>query len=237
MIDTAIILAGGFGTRLQTLVNDVPKPMAVVNGEPFLNHLLNYLKHYGIKKVIFSVGFLADKIQNHYFHKFNGIEIDYVLEKNPMGTGGGIRLAMEHCTEKEVLVLNGDSFFNIDLIDFYKKHQSGLTDFSLALRSVENASRYGNIETDTEQRIVSFKEKSAEAKEGKINAGIYILNTALYLQNTEADLNFSIEKDFFEKNLKSLHIKGFEYDGYFIDIGIPEDYLKAQDDLKGFTFR
>lgn len=237
MLDTAIILAGGFGTRLQTLVNDVPKPMAVVNGEPFLNHLLNYLKHYGIKKVIFSVGYLADKIQNHYFHKFNGLEIDYVLEKNPMGTGGGIRLAIEHCNEKEVLVLNGDSFFNIDLNDFYAKHQSSNSDFSLALRTVENASRYGNIETDAEQRIVSFKEKSSVPKAGKINAGIYILNTALYLQNTEDELNFSIEKDFFEKNLHTLHIKGFEYEGYFIDIGIPEDYLKAQDDLKGFTFR
>lgn len=237
MQKNAIILAGGFGTRLQTIVSDLPKPMAPVNGEPFLNYQLRYLKHFGIKKVILSVGHLAEKIQDHYGTFFNGLEISYAIETTPLGTGGGIRLALEHCTDKDPLVLNGDSFFDIDLRHFSDRHRIEASQISLALRKVKDAARYGTIETDTDNRIISFREKNRLPGPGLINGGIYILNRELYLAVTPDRTMFSIEKDLFEKYLSKFVIKGFEFEGYFIDIGIPEDYAKAQHDLKGFTHR
>jgi D-glycero-alpha-D-manno-heptose 1-phosphate guanylyltransferase len=237
MITTAIILAGGFGTRLQSVVNDLPKPMAPINGEPFLNYQLNYLKHYGIKNVILSVGYLAEKIKAYYGYNFNGLEIDYVVEENPMGTGGGIRLALEKCTESLSFVLNGDSFFDVDLIKFYDLHIQNRSQISLALRKVNNSSRYGTIEKTKENIISSFKEKSGIDHEGIINGGVYLLDKNLYLQKTPSATNFSIEKDFFEKQLSNSLISGFEFEGYFIDIGIPEDYLKAQNEFKGFKYK
>ena len=237
MLQTAIILAGGFGTRLQKVVSNLPKPMAPVNGDPFLNYQLKYLKHFGIKRIIFSVGYLAEKIQDYYKTNFKGLEITYVTEDIPLGTGGGIRLGMEQCEDDFALVLNGDSFFDVDIHAFFKLHINERAQFSLALRNVKNASRYGTIETDDNDRIISFKEKTNTEKEGRINGGTYILNKELYLKNTPPGSNFSIEKDVFEQQLENLIIKGFEFSAYFIDIGIPEDYLKAQDDLKGFTYR
>ena len=237
MITTAIILAGGFGTRLQSVVNDLPKPMAPINGEPFLNYQLNYLKHYGIKNVILSVGYLAEKIKAYYGSNFNGLEIDYVVEENPMGTGGGIRLALEKCTESLSFVLNGDSFFDVDLSKFNDLHIQNRSQISLALRKVNNSERYGTIEKNKENIISSFKEKSGIDHEGIINGGVYLLDKNLYLQKTPSATNFSIEKDFFEKQLSNSLISGFEFEGYFIDIGIPEDYLKAQHEFKGFKYK
>ena len=236
MLKEAIILAGGFGTRLQSVVNDVPKPMAPINHEPFLNYVFDYLKHYHIEHVVLSTGYLADKITDYYKNQFNGISISYTKEMNPLGTGGGIRLAMEQCTKKDILVLNGDSFFDVNLNRYYNQHTSFHSDCSLALRKVNNAARYGTIKLGN-GFIKSFKEKDNIEQPGLINGGVYILNRELYLGKTIANEAFSIEKDFFEKRINELNLLGFEYDGYFIDIGIPEDYKKAQDDFKGFAYR
>ncbi len=236
MLKEAIILAGGFGTRLQSVVNDVPKPMAPINHEPFLNYVFDYLKHYHIEHVVLSTGYLADKITDYYKNQFNGISISYTKEMNPLGTGGGIRLAMEQCTKKDILVLNGDSFFDVNLNRYYNQHTSFHSDCSLALRKVNNAARYGTIKLGN-GFIKSFKEKDNIEQPGLINGGVYILNRELYLGKTIANEAFSIEKDFFEKRINELNLLGFEYDGYFIDIGIPEDYKKAQDDFKGFEYR
>lgn len=236
MLKEAIILAGGFGTRLQSVVNDVPKPMAPINGIPFLNYVFDYLKHYQIEHVVLSTGYLAEKIVEFYKDEFNGIKISYAKEETPLGTGGGIRFAMEKCTTKDVLVLNGDSFFDVDVNEHYKNHVSKQADCTLALRKVDNASRYGTIQLGTSNVIDAFKEKDSVECEGLINGGVYILNRETYLSKTEADSAFSIEKDFYEKRIKELHIFGFEYNGYFIDIGIPEDYKKAQTDFKSFNY-
>ena len=237
MLNTAIILAGGMGTRLKTIISDLPKPMAPIMNVPFLTYQLNYLKHFGIKKVIFSVGFLSEKIIAHYNQSFENISIEYSIEKNPLGTGGGIRMAMSNLNEDLVLILNGDSFFDLNLEQFYNLHHEQKSDFSLALRYVNNSERYGNIEFNSSNQITSFIEKNQLNQSGYINAGVYILSKKLYLQNTKPDINFSIEKDFFEKQLNQLIIKGFEFKDYFIDIGIPEDYLKAQDDFKEFKYK
>ena len=237
MLNTAIILAGGRGTRLKTIISDLPKPMAPIMNVPFLTYQLNYLKHFGIKKVILSVGYLSEKIIAHYNQSFENISIEYSIEKNPLGTGGGIRMAMSNLNEDLVLILNGDSFFDLDLKQFYNLHLEQKAEFSLALRYVNNSERYGNIEFNSTHQITSFIEKNQLNQSGYINAGVYILSKKLYLQNTKPNINFSIEKDFFEKQLNQLIIKGFEFKDYFIDIGIPEDYLKAQDDFKEFKYK
>jgi D-glycero-alpha-D-manno-heptose 1-phosphate guanylyltransferase len=236
LLKEAIILAGGFGTRLQTVVSDVPKPMAPINNEPFLNYVFAYLKHYHIEHVVLSTGYLADKISDYYKSEFQGIKISYTKEETPLGTGGGIRLAMEKCYTKNVLVLNGDSFFDVNLNQYFNQHSSFHSDCSLALRKVDNAARYGTIKLGN-GFIKEFKEKDSIEKVGLINGGVYIINRELFLNKTEALKSFSIEKDFFETRINELNLMGFEYEGYFIDIGIPEDYNKAQDDFKRFTYR
>jgi D-glycero-alpha-D-manno-heptose 1-phosphate guanylyltransferase len=237
LLKEAIILAGGFGTRLQSVVNDVPKPMAPINHEPFLNYVFDYLKYYKIEHVVLSTGYLADKIVEYYKTEYKGIKISYAKEETPLGTGGGIRLAMSKCKTNDVLVLNGDSFFDVDINTHYKNHISKQADCTLALRKVDDAARYGTIVLGSENIIETFKEKDNIAQAGLINGGVYILNREIYLNNTEEVVPFSIEKDFYEKKIKELRIFGFEYDGYFIDIGIPEDYKKAQIDFKNFKYK
>jgi D-glycero-alpha-D-manno-heptose 1-phosphate guanylyltransferase len=235
-LETAVIVAGGYGTRLLSVVPHVPKPMAPINKQPFLNYQLNYLLHSAIKNVVISTGHLAEKIKNYYGASYRGLNIRYVTEKIPLGTGGGIRLALEKADEKEVLILNGDSFFDIPVDAFNKLHGAQKSVASIALRKVDDASRYGTIVTDKRQRISSFSEKTNLAMPGTINGGVYILNTKTFMQHTPPGTAFSIETDFFEKQL-GLPIYGFEFDGYFIDIGVPQDYARAQDDFKAFKYK
>ena len=237
MLQEAIILAGGFGTRLRDVVSDLPKSMAPVNGKPFLDYQLKYLKHYGIKKVVLSVGYLAEKIMTHYGDNFEGLPITYSIEKDPLGTGGGIRLSMEKCSGPDVLVLNGDSTFDINLLSFYHSHTSFHADWSLSIRHEKNAARYGTIRLGDMWRIIGFTEKNGLEKPGLMNAGIYILNKEIFLKNTPTLKPFSIERDFFEAFVNELKIFGFTYEGYFIDIGIPTDYEKAQHDFKEFKYK
>jgi D-glycero-alpha-D-manno-heptose 1-phosphate guanylyltransferase len=226
----AVILAGGFGTRLQPVVKEVPKAMAPVNGRPFLEYLLNHLEASGIKKVVLSVGHRSEMIIDHFGSEYLGIKIDYAIENEPLGTGGGIRLALEKCSDKIVLAMNGDTMFAVDLKDFYKKHLEHKAMISIALRKVEDISRYGSVRTDKNNTVISFGEKSREVVPGLINAGIYLINRNYFL-NSGLTGAFSIEKDCFEQWYQQGLIAGFPYDTYFLDIGIPEDYLKAQDEF------
>lgn len=241
MITEAIILAGGFGTRLKSVVADLPKPMAPVNGPPFLNYLLSYLAHYGVKNIIVSTGYGAEQITSYYNElskqaTWDGARIGYSHEAEPLGTGGAIRLAMQQSRQKQVIVLNGDSFFDVDLDAFSMLYKKSHAQHAIALRQEEDTARYGTIDIDSHNRITAFKEKTGNEGSGLINAGIYILNKDLFLNSTKPDINFSVEKDFFEVKLEEQKICGFEFNGYFIDIGIPEDYAKAQHDFKRFKY-
>lgn len=223
--------------------------MAPVNGKPFLHYLFVYLKHYNIQKVILSVGYLAEKVEAEFGKNYLGIEVDYAYEKEALGTGGGIRLAMEKCSGAHVMVLNGDTFFDVKLDDFFEMHLGGSSDATLALRRVDDASRYGTIELDG-KRIAAFKEKSlpaaavaSGAKAGEdvkgsalINGGVYLLRRKTYLGNTEPGKAFSIEHDFFAKLADKLWLQAFPCEGYFIDIGIPEDYARAQIEFERFPY-
>lgn len=227
-------MAGGFGTRLQQVVSDVPKPMAPVAGRPFLDYQLKRLSLAGYKQVIVSTGHLAHKIEEHYKNGFENMQLSFSHEEHALGTGGGIRLALQHCNQNRCLVLNGDSLFDFSLEDFQTKTTEAKAMHAVALRMVKDTSRYGAVQVTTNNRISFFGEKSPEKKEGTINAGVYSLDKEHYLAHTPNSANFSIEKDFFEKHAGSGLLYGFAYEGYFIDIGIPEDYLRAQDDFKRF---
>ncbi len=228
MIKEAIILAGGFGTRLRPLVSDVPKPLAPVNGKPFLHYLFVYLQRYGIEKAVLSVGYMAEKIEAHFGKNYLGIAISYAYENEPMGTGGGIRLGMEQCSGAHVLALNGDTLFDVPLDDFFEAHLGGSSDATLALRIVHDSSRYGTIALDG-KRITAFREKNPEVTgEALINGGVYALRRKTFLGITEPKKAFSIEQDFFAEHADKLWLQAFPCEGYFIDIGVPEDYARAQ---------
>ena len=220
-----IILAGGFGTRLSTVVKNVPKPMAPINGKPFLYYIFKELQHQKIKQVVLSVGHLKEVIQDYFQDKYLGISIQYAIENEPLGTGGGIKHAFNF-VEDDAFVLNGDTFFDIELSKLKKTD----ADISIALKPMFNFDRYGTVELNNENRIVSFNEKKY-CEHGLINGGVYYFKKSLF-DKIETERKFSFEKDILEKHLHHLQIQGTVFDNYFIDIGIPEDYKQAQIDFK-----
>lgn len=232
----AIILAGGLGTRLQSEVKDLPKPMAPVAGKPFLEYLLAYLKRFGFTRVVISTGYLSEKITTYFGSSYEGMKLLYAKEEKPLGTGGALKFALSLCEEQHVLVLNGDSFFDLDLLEFQLFHLHYSPMFSLAVRKVENAARYGTIEVE-EDEIRAFKEKTGDEQPGIINAGIYYVDNYFFLENCPEQETFSLEKDFFEKNVQNFGFAAYLSEGYFIDIGIPEDYQRAQNEFKEFKYR
>lgn len=227
----AIVLAGGFGTRLQSVVKDLPKPMADVNGRPFLAFVLDYLIDYHYTDVILSVGYLHEKIEDFFGEQYKSLHIKYAVEIEPLGTGGGIAYALSLCTTDNVLVLNGDTLFKADFDILEKFHQLHNSELSIVLRRVADTSRYGQVNINETGKIVSFVEKNSAVGEGTINGGIYLINRDL-LCRMSMPQKFSFEKDFMEKYVHDLSFYAITSDGYFIDIGIPEDYARVQQELK-----
>lgn len=226
----AIVLAGGFGTRLQSVVKDLPKPMADVNGKPFLTYVLDYLIAYNYTHVILSVGYLHEKIEEYFGTQYKALNIQYAVEKEPLGTGGGIAFAMSFCKSNNILVLNGDTLFKADLFSFEQFHTKCNSQLSIVLRHVADTSRYGRVNVNNKGQILSFTEKNKASGDGTINGGIYMINRE-FLQNLTLPQKFSFEKDLMEKYVSTIPFYALESDGYFIDIGIPEDYERAQKEL------
>jgi D-glycero-alpha-D-manno-heptose 1-phosphate guanylyltransferase len=229
----AIILAGGFGTRLQKVVSDLPKSMALINDKPFLEYLLNYLTGQGIQKVILSVGYKQEVIREHFKDHYKHLVISYAIEDEPLGTGGGILNALEQAEGEFVFALNGDSMFRIDLLAMQHKHKMSAADLTMALRFMEDTSRFGTVRIDAETRVTGFYEKIEDSAPGYINGGIYLINKG-FLMSFPWEKRFSIEKDCFEQHYRESRIFGYPAKGYFLDIGIPEDYMTAQDEFKKF---
>ena len=231
----AIILAGGLGTRLRSVISDLPKPMAPVAGQPFLHYIFLYLQKQGITDVVLSVGYKSEVIKEFFGDKYAGINIRYAVENEPLGTGGGIRQAMS-LIDSDAYVLNGDTFFDVDLKDLYEFYTMRASDIALALKRMHHFDRYGTVEIGNKDRVLQFQEKRYKA-EGLINGGVYVINKNLFkkveeIEDTILSQRFSFEKDILEKHLLPLHYQGKEFGGYFIDIGIPEDYERAQTDFK-----
>lgn len=225
-----IILAGGLGTRLQSLVQDVPKCMAPVNGKPFLHFLFDYAEQQGCTKIILSLGYKHEQVTSWLKTKQRSFAIDYVIEETPLGTGGGIQLALQKATSRNVIVLNGDTMFRVPLQQMMQFHIRQRAATTVALKLMHNFDRYGVVKTDNTGRITAFEEKKPQA-EGLINGGIYIIDKD-ELATKNMPPKFSFEKDYFEAFVQEGKMFGYLSDGYFIDIGIPSDYEQAQKDFE-----
>lgn len=220
----AIVLAGGFGTRLRQVVADVPKPMAPIAGRPFLEILLGSLAEKGVSRVVLSLGFMAEKISGHFGSRFSGLDITYVVEDTPLGTGGATRLAATACTQDHVFVFNGDTYLDLE-VDLLERQWQAKRHPIVVGRQVPDTTRYGRLVVDGD-RITSFAEKGI-AGPGLINAGCYVLATDALAQ-FPLNQPFSIETHYLVPEVARATVEVFVTEGMFIDIGIPEDYALAQ---------
>ena len=254
----AILLCGGMGTRLRSVVSDRPKPMADICGKPFLQYLLEMLRDKGITEVIFALGYMGEMIEE-YFQDGSafGLKIAYSYEEEPLGTGGAIRNALPKILEEEVLVLNADTYFPMDYQGLLRFHQENDGDFSLATRAIEDISRYGAVRRDPAGRILAWNEKlgdggqqpgegskqpiegnaqqaasaSPKSLSGEINGGIYVMKKSLIAEIPEG--KHSLEQDCIPKWLsEGKRIFGLPFHGYFMDIGIPKDYQQFITDVE-----
>lgn len=226
----AIVLAGGLGTRLRSVVSDIPKCMAPVAGQPFLHYILTYLENSGITHVILSLGYKHESIEEYVNKNSWSFSVSYSVENGPLGTGGAIKLALTKAKEDQVLIMNGDTFFEVDLDAFYHFHSLKKAEISIALKLLTDFDRYGNVQTDKDEKIIAFSEKQP-CRQGQINGGIYLINRDTIMMKTGKE-KFSFETDVLQKYADSSSLYGFICSGYFIDIGIPEDYAKANIDFK-----
>jgi NDP-sugar pyrophosphorylase family protein len=224
---TAVLLVGGTGTRLRSVVASTPKPLASVGGQSFLELLVRQLRHQGIRRLVMCSGYLADQIEN----KFGDgsawdLTIQYSREEQPLGTAGAVKLAQHHLVEaSDFLVMNGDSFLEIDFGQLIQFHRGRKGLVSVAVVPVEDAGRYGTVRVDSGNRVVGFTEKTGVAGPGFINAGVYVFDRAILEHIPEGAA--SLERDVFPSVLDR-GIYALEQRGMFIDIGTPEDYARAQ---------
>lgn len=218
----AVVLAGGLGTRLRSVVKDIPKCMAPVAGEPFLSYVLEWLGRYGVSRVVLSVGYLRDEVINWVSGRSFPFEVVFAVEEEPLGTGGAIKYALSKCRERKVVVVNGDTFFPVDLDAL--PFDAPVT---VALKPMESFDRYGAVDLAPDGTITAFREK-APVKEGLINGGVYALNG---LDLGSMPEKFSFEKDLLEPLSARGRVRGWVSDRYFLDIGVPEDYALAQTQL------
>jgi D-glycero-alpha-D-manno-heptose 1-phosphate guanylyltransferase len=234
-ITEAIILAGGFGTRLKHIVSDVPKPMAPVNGIPFLSFLFSKLITAGIDHVILSTGYLHEVIENYYGNVFDSLQISYSHEDKPLGTGGAILLGLTKAKTDHVLVLNGDTLFEIDFGKLAEYHIEKKSLLTIALREEDEVLRYGSVTIDDVGKITAFTEKNQVCGKGLINGGIYMIDSEFF-QQLSMPVKFSFEKDVLETFYPEIAFYGLAFNSYFIDIGVPEDYARAQIEFPQLKF-
>lgn len=228
MAKEAVILAGGFGTRLRSLVIDKPKPMALIKNIPFLSYLLEQLHKYDYETVILAVGYKYEVIESYFGLSYKNIQLVYSVEKEPLGTGGALYEAAGMIKSDYFLVLNGDTYFEVDFDRMEERFMESQSGLMVALKPMFNFDRYGAVVTQDE-KIVSFNEKKF-CKEGLINGGIYMVIKD-WLNERSVGKVFSLEKDILEKVVGKEKITSYISDGYFIDIGVPEDYLRASVEL------
>ena len=234
MIKEAIILAGGLGTRLRSVITNLPKCMAPVAGKPFIHFVIEFLKENGVTHFIFSVGYLHEVIEKYLQENYPHLNYTLSIEDEPLGTGGAIKLACSKVLGKEVLICNGDTLYKIDVLAFSQFHQEKKSACTLSLKPMHDFDRYGVVEINKVGNIQSFKEKQFY-QSGLINGGLYALDVERFLNESFPE-KFSFEKEYLERKVaaaspEKTDMFGMIQDKYFIDIGIPEDYEKAQRDL------
>lgn len=225
---TAVILAGGLGTRLRPAVTDRPKVLAQVNGKPFLAYLLDQLVASGLKHVILCTGYLGEQIESTFGASYQSLEIQYSQEPEPLGTGGALQYALPLYRSNPILAMNGDSFCLANLGAFYAWYQArNIPTGALLLAQVDDVKRYGQVQLIDEGRIAEFSEKGRKSGAGWINAGVYLLEQKVLVAIADGQV-VSLEEEVFP-NWLSTGLYGYQCDGRFIDIGLPETYLAAAD--------
>jgi D-glycero-alpha-D-manno-heptose 1-phosphate guanylyltransferase len=230
MITEALILSGGMGTRLKDTVPDLPKVMAPIDGIPFIYFLIKNLQKKGITHFIFLLGYKHEIISNYLDTYFPDINKTYVIEETPLGTGGAILQGLQYCSQETVAITNGDTYFDVDLTQMELLHNKNRSICTLALKPMQNYDRYGSVLFDNDFLISDFIEKKF-TEEGFINGGFYLLDKQSFLKYSFEKV-FSFEKDFLENKNRNKNMYATIQDSYFIDIGIPEDYSKAQQEMK-----
>ncbi len=226
----AYILAGGLGSRLREVVADLPKPLASIAGRPFLEYQLRYLRSQGIDRVVMCVGYRYQAVIDHFGDRFDGIEIEYSIEKTPLGTGGALCQALKQFPlDEDALCVNGDSLFAADVAAMRRFHREQKASMTLSVLYLEDNTRYGSVNMDGQQRVTGFVEKSGQGGAGFINTGVYLLApefARMCRQHDEGTV--SLEREIFPMLAQGGSCYAFAQQQPFIDIGIPLDYQRAQ---------
>lgn len=227
----AILLAGGLGTRLRSVVNDRPKPMALIQEKPFMEYVIRELAAQGIDHIIFAVGYKGSMVEEYFGDgQAFGVQASYAYEESLLGTAGAIKNAAKFMTDQEVIALNADTFYKIDYHRLTEIKEAMDLDMTLVLREVEDVSRYGQAVL-TNNRLTGFNEKTDQPIRGTINGGVYLLSRDLI--DTIPEGKVSLEQDMIPRWLaEGRRLGGFVNDGYFIDIGIPQDYYRFMEDVE-----
>lgn len=222
----AIVLAGGLGTRLRSVVDDVPKPMAPVQGRPFLAYVLDQLVDRGFHTAVLAAGYRHEAIRSYFGEEYRGLALVYSVESEPLGTGGAIRLACNQAHARYVFVLNGDTYLELDYGAMLDEHARAGAQLSMAVCQVSNVARYGTLEVSA-GIVRGFREKG-QSGPGWINGGVYILGPELRARLPERAA-FSFEHELLVPEVQSIQPIAFPAAGLFIDIGVPEDYARVQE--------
>lgn len=223
---TVAILAGGLGKRLRFVVSKYPKVLAEVNKRPFLQILLEQLNSSGFRNVVICSGYLGDQISKRFGNNYKNLKISYSQEKTPLGTGGGLRLALPLLKSKDILVMNGDSFCDIDFKEFLSFHINKKADASAAVLKVPKTDRFGKVNLGLKDEIIGFQEKKKGGGPGFVNAGIYLLKRLIISEIPEG-INISLEKEIFPKWVEE-NFYGYRSENKFLDIGTPSSYAEAE---------
>ena len=229
----AIILAGGLGTRIKGTLGNIPKAMAPIMGTPFLAYQFDFLIDKGVKHLILSIHHLGTAIEEYFGNAYRGCSISYAKEPELLGTGGAIAYALQYTQNKHIFVLNGDSIFDCSLQGLYDFHLDKKAHFSMALRPSSNVQRYGTVLLDRQEKVTGFQEKK-NIEEGLINTGIYLIDQQTFTSQVSTS-KFSLEKELLPQLVSTSKVFGQASKGYFVDIGIPRDFEKAQMELGVFA--
>ncbi|MGE0754590.1 MAG: nucleotidyltransferase family protein [Alphaproteobacteria bacterium] len=225
----AIILAGGFGTRLRSAIGDVPKPMAPVAGRPFLRWLLEYMAQQGIRQATLCLHHMPHMIQRTLGSHYAGIRLSYIIEQSPLGTGGAIKNALAQMnTSKPVFVLNGDSLVQLNYMQMLQNHYRMQRPLTIATQTMPDCSRYSLLELE-QGHVHSYKTRGTKAP-GIISNGFYIVEPDVF-DGAELPAAFSFEADFLAPYVPTIRPANYNGAGYFIDIGVPDDYARAQAEI------
>jgi NDP-sugar pyrophosphorylase family protein len=227
-----MVLVGGLGTRLQSVVSDRPKALASINGRPFLHYLFRQIEEAGFRRVVLLTGFRGVQIEEALVSQSGGLEFVFSREEVPLGTAGALRFGLDRLQSSKVMVLNGDSFIDVDLCAFLQWYDTSPFDVGLVAASVADASRFGTLDMDDAGTILAFREKRGVPEQGWINAGVYILSKERLI-DIPVGVAVSLEQDIFPEWSRQGAMGGYRAGGRFIDIGTPESYSAASRFFEG----